>query len=287
MLFGFVYFVPVLLGDLNEWEAVSWRIIFTIPVMALLFFVVGGWPTVAAALAKLRARPVLSLALLLNAALLGLQLWLFAWAPMVGQGLDVALGYLLMPLVMVLVGVVLHRERLGALRFAAVIAAVIGVGAALFGASGLSWSTLAVALGYPLYFTIRRALGVDSAGAMWLELLVLLPVTAWIALGPGSQLMQGGDIPWLMLILFGVVSAVALTLYIVASRLLTFSVFGLLSYVEPIILVLVALVLLHETIDASEAVVYGGIGTAVVLLVVEGLLATRAAGRASDRSAQA
>lgn len=279
VLFGFVYFVPALVSELTEWEAVSWRIIITVPFMALLFFLVRAWPDVAAALAKLRARPALVLVLLANAAMLGMQLWLFAWAPQTGHGLEVALGYLLMPLVMVLLGVVLHRERLGVLRAVAVAAAMFGVGAALLGAGGLSWSTVAVALGYPIYFTVRRAFGVDTAGAMWLELMVLLPACVWFAAGPGSRLADGEGLPWGILVAFGAVSALALTLYIVASRLLSFSLFGLLSYVEPIVLVLVALVLLREAIDPSEYAVYAGIGTAVVLLMVEGAVTARAARR--------
>jgi chloramphenicol-sensitive protein RarD len=275
VLFGFVYFVPALLGDdFSEWETVSWRVILTVPFMALLFFAVRAWPEVAAALRMLRARPALILVLLLNASLLGLQLWLFAWAPKTGHGLEVALGYLLMPLVMVLAGVVLHREKLGWLRLAAVAAAVLGVSSAVLG-GGLSWSTFAVALGYPIYFAVRRAFGVDTPGAMWIELVLLLPVCGWLALGPGSQLATGGQMPWLVLVLFGAVSALALTLYVVASRLLTFSLFGLLSYVEPIVLVVVALVLLRESIHPSEYALYAGIGSAVVLLMIEGARSLR------------
>ena len=275
VLFGFVYFVPALLETLDEWEAVSWRILFTVPFMALLLYVVRAWGSVTEALALLRARPLLVPVLVLNAGMLGVQLWIFAWAPKTGHGLEAALGYLLMPLVMVLLGVVLHRERLGALRVAAIVAAVFGVGAALLGAGGLSWSTFVVAIGYPIYFTIRRALGLDTPGAMWLELVVLVPVAAWLAAGPGSTLARGDGLPWGTLVVFGAVSAVALTLYIVASRLLSFSLFGLLSYVEPIVLVLVALVLLRETVDPSEYAVYAGIGAAVLLLIVEGVAATR------------
>lgn len=275
VLFGVVYFVPAELDGLSDLEAVSWRVLLTVPFMAVLLAGIRSWGSVTDAAARLRAKPVNILLLLLNSALLGLQLWLFAWAPMSGHGLDVALGYLLLPLTLVVVGVLLHGEKLGRLRIAAVVAAAIGVGATFFTAGGLSWATVAVALGYPLYFTIRRAIAVDTPGAMWIELLVLLVPGAWFAFGPGSLAAEGGDLPWGLLLLFGAVSAVALTLYIVASRFLSFSLFGLLSYVEPIVLVLVALVLLGEAIDPSEYLTYAGISAAVLLLVVEGIVATR------------
>ncbi|QEE60769.1 EamA family transporter RarD [Salinibacterium sp. dk2585] len=272
VLFGAVYFIPAALEGMTDAEVVSWRIVVTVPFMAVLLLAIRSWASVTDAWARLRAKPWQVLVLVLNAALLGLQLWLFAWAPMSGHGLDVALGYLLMPLTMVIVGVLLHGERLSGVRTAAVIAAVIGVGAAFFTSGGLSWATFAVALGYPIYFTIRRAFGVDTPGAMWIELVVLLIPCLWFAVGPGAS---GGERPWLMLIAFGAISAVALTLYIVASRFLSFSLFGLLSYVEPIVLVFVALLLLGEAIEPSEYVTYAGIGLAVLLLVVEGVLVGR------------
>lgn len=57
--------------------------------------------------------------------------------------------------------------------------------------------------------------------------------------------------------------------YILASRLLPFSLFGLLSYVEPVLLVIVAL-LLGETINANQWLTYIPIWLAVMLLVLEG-----------------
>ncbi|MNV76975.1 hypothetical protein D3C71_1703630 [compost metagenome] len=69
--------------------------------------------------------------------------------------------------------------------------------------------------------------------------------------------------------LLGIISALALVCYILASRLLPFSLFGLLSYVEPVLLVIVAL-LLGETINANQWLTYIPIWLAVMLLVLEG-----------------
>ncbi|AWB88553.1 EamA family transporter RarD [Salinibacterium hongtaonis] len=276
VLFGVVYFIPAALGDLGTFEAVSWRIILTVPFMVVLLIAIKSWRSVVATVRLIAARPLVVLPLVLvSSALLGLQLWLFAWGPSTGHGLDVAIGYLLMPLVMVVVGVIVHGERLGALRTVAVGAALVGVAAAFFAADGLSWATAAVAIGYPIYFVIRRALGIDTPGAMLVELVILLVPSVWFAVGPGSVVAQGGELPIAMLVMFGAVSAVALTLYIVASRLLSFSLFGLLSYVEPIVLVAVSIVLLGESIDPSEYLTYAGIGLALVLLGVEGWRSVR------------
>ncbi len=272
VLFGVLFFIPPLLAPLDANEVLGWRVIATIPVVTVLLLATRLWSDVVRVAGLLRARLRLVPVLLLDGALLALQLWLFGWAPQSGHGLDLALGYLLMPLVMVVLGVVLHRERITALRGGAVLAAVVGVTAAVIAAGGISWATVAVAAGYPLYFTIRRRAGLDSVGALWFELLVILPVALWFALQPASiaTIAENPAIGW-SIPLLGVVSGAALILYLVASTELPFGIFGLLSYLEPVLLVVVSVALLGELFTATDAFVYGPIALALLLLGVEGL----------------
>lgn len=268
-LFGVLFFIPPLLDALGPDEFLAWRVLSTLPVVTALLLAFRLWPDVARIMEVLRRRARLIPVIVLDAALLGVQLWLFGWAPATGHGLELALGYLLMPLVMVVLGVWLHRERMTGLRLASVAAAVVGVAAAVVVTGGLSWATVVVALGYPLYFTVRRRAGLDSIGALWFELLLLVPLAAWWAFQPAA-LGRVADVGW-GVVLLGLVSGVALLLYLVASTALPFGVFGLLSYLEPVLLVLVSVALLGEPFGAEDGLVYGPIALALVLLGVEGL----------------
>jgi chloramphenicol-sensitive protein RarD len=269
-LFAALFFLPPLLEPFEANEIFAWRVIATVPVLAALVGVFGWWRDVRDIALRLSRRPALILVVVLDGLLLSVQLWLFGWAPQTGHGLELALGYLLMPLAMVVVGVVLHRERLAPLRIAAVAAAAVGVTAAIVVAGGLSWATVAVALGYPVYFAIRRRAGLDSIGAFCFELLVLVPVAVVLALQPSSLAILAAhpQLGW-GIVLLGVIGGVALVLYLVASRLLSFGVFGLLSYLEPVLLVLVAVLLLGESLTLTDVFVYGPIVIALVLLGLE------------------
>lgn len=147
--FGALFLLPPALEPLVGAEVLGWRILLTIPVVVGVHLATGGWRDVHRVVCRLRHRRALIAILIVDAALLGVQLWLFSWAPQSGNGLDTALGYLLLPLVMVIVGTVLHREQLSLLRTAAVTSAAVGVVAAVVVAGGLSWVTLVVGLGYP------------------------------------------------------------------------------------------------------------------------------------------
>ncbi len=215
-----------------------------------------------------------------------MQLWLFLWAPLRGKALDVSLGYFLLPLTMVLAGRFSYRDRLSLLQKLAVACAMVGVGNELYQAGGVSWPTLVVALGYPLYFILRRRFGTDNLGGLWCELALMLPAAAWFAFSDGgaAALQINAELYW-RIPLLGVISAVALVCYILASRLLPFSLFGLLSYVEPVLLVIVAL-LLGESIGQSEWPTYLAIWLAVLLRWRRKARSTCCAASGSDSGGQ-
>jgi chloramphenicol-sensitive protein RarD len=271
-LFGVLFVLPPLLDPLSPNGIYGWRVVLSLPLITLLLLAIRWWHEVPALAAKLRGRPMLIPVLLLDAALLGVQLWLFGWAPTSGHGLDAALGYLLLPLVMVGIGLVGHRERLSVWRIAAVGSAAVGVAWAVVAAGGVSWVTVLVALGYPLYFTLRRRWRLDSIGALWFEILFMVPVAVWFVLQPGDLSATGAH-PWMPwgIAALGLVSGTALLLYLFASLKLSFAVFGLLTYLEPVLLVVVAVTLLGESLELGDLAVYGPIAVALVLLAWESI----------------
>ncbi|MFP2769974.1 EamA family transporter RarD [Oceanisphaera sp. KMM 10153] len=272
VLFALLYYYASLMTPLSGEIVFGWRMLLTMPCVGLFLLYSGDWRLASALLAQLRTRPVLWLGLPLSAALVGVQLWIFMWAPLNGRGLAVSLGYFMMPLVLVLIGRFVYQERPTRLQWLAVAFAVIGVANELWQAGGISWETLVVAIGYPLYFVWRRWLGNDNLGGLWCDMLLLIPVAAWFVLAAETPLAAFALRPVLYVLVLGLgmISALALVCYILASRRLPFSLFGLLGYVEPILLVVVSLVL-GESIAPAEWPTYIAIWIAVGLLVLEGV----------------
>lgn len=276
-LFAVLFLLPAYVPELSSNEIFAWRAVVALPLLSVLF-VFTGWGQIRAVSARLRRRPWLGLILLVQAALLAVQMWMFGWAPQTGHGLDLALGYLLLPLVLVVIGVLLHREKLSPLRIAAVTAAAAGVIAAFFLAGGAgSIATVLVAVGYPLYFTLRRRFALDGLGSVWHELAILFVAgVVWMFVSPPDAVRVGPPDLWVALVM-GVVSATALVLYLVANRMLSFALFGLLSYLEPVLLVFVSVLLLGEALKVTDLAVYGPIALALVLLAVDSFRPARGA----------
>ena len=270
-LFGAMYYLSALLAPLDGEQIFGWRMLLTMPLLALFLRWGGDWQHVRATLRRLRHERVLWIVLPASAALLGVQLWLFLWAPPNGRALEVSLGYFMLPLSMVLTGRLVYGERLTRLQQLAVGCAAAGVLHELWRVGHFSWPAAVVVVGYPLYFVLRRRYRTDHLGGLWFDLLFMLPLAMAFALSAdGIDVYMQRPLLGLLVPLLGIISAGALVSYILSSRLLPLGLFGLLGYVEPILLVAVAL-LLGERIAGGQAWTYGPIWLAVGLLVIEGL----------------
>ncbi|RRV07366.1 EamA family transporter RarD [Pseudomonas sp. v388] len=277
VLFGVMYFYTSLMKPLTGEEIFGWRMLLTVPFATLFMLVSGDWQLARGLAARLMQNPTLVFGLLLSSLLLGVQLLMFMWAPLHGRSLEVSLGYFLLPLTMILTGRIVYGEHLSWLQKVAATFALIGVGHEVWRLGSFSWETLVVALGYPMYFVLRRRLGTDNLGGLWFDMAFMLPVGLWFIAQGDPLAIQQTPALYGLIPLLGVISASALVSYIIASRLLPFSLFGLLSYVEPVLLVGVAL-LLGEIIGRDEWLTYLPIWLAVLVLMLEGakhLLAQR------------
>ncbi len=275
-LFATLYYYTTVLPPLKGTEVFAWRILLCLPVLALAIHRARGWNEISALHARLRHEPRLWLLFMLSAGLIGVQLWLFAWAPLNQKGLDVSMGYFLLPMVMVLVGRVFYAERLSRVQTIAVLVAAVGVANELWRLGSFSWATALVMFGYPPYFMLRRRLHIGSLSTLWFDILFITPAALFILLSQDFSVMQQfSQFPRLfgLVPLLGLISSAALLAYISASRLLPLGLFGILGYVEPVLLFWVAYLFLHEAVSYQAWFTYVPIWIAVVLIAGEGAVA--------------
>lgn len=276
VLFATLYYYATVLEPLSGASIFAWRVVLALPVVALLISRARGWKAVREIHGRLRRDWRMWLALPASGLLIGAQLLIFMWAPLHGYALDVAMGYFLLPLSMVVVGRVVYGERLSRFQQAAVIMAVIGVTHELLRVGVFSWATAVVAFGYPPYFILRRRLRMSSLAGLWFDMLCLLPVALWFLLSQEQSVVaQFAERPsfWVLVPLLGAMSSAALVCYLAASRRLPLGLFGILGYVEPVLLFWVAFLLLGEPVSAESLGTYLPIWFAVLLMAAEGMLA--------------
>ncbi|WP_433847135.1 EamA family transporter RarD [Acinetobacter proteolyticus] len=269
--FGVLYFYSQLLGSLDSEQTFGWRIIATIPFLTLFMWLSGDLSLIKTVFKRILANPSLLLLLFATSVLTSAQLWLFLWAPMHGRGLQVSLGYFLLPLVLVLAGSFLYGEKLSKFQYVAVLLAVFGVGHEIWRLGSIAWETAFVALGYAAYFVLRKKIQTDHLGGGWWDLILILPIAIFFIQTGEMSYLKFLEYPSLIVVVIGLglLSAIGLGSYILASRYLPLIIFGLLGYLEPVLLALVSL-LIGEKIGADEWLTYIPIWLAVLVLVIEG-----------------
>lgn len=272
VFFGVLYFVMPYLAPLTGEAVWALRVLFAVPVITLILLVTREWPILGETMARLKRKPQLALGMLATSILLAAQIWVYMWAPLNGKALQVALGYFLFPLVMIVVGRILYRDRLSRMQLIAAIIAAIGVASELIRVGHISWEALIVCLGYPLYFVTRKALGLNNTVGMWFDMVLMVPLatfTVFTAVQYGPSLVGATHLSWFVPVV-GISSAVAILFFVLGGKYLSMSVFGLLSYVEPALLMVAAL-LIGETIAPGEFVLYIAIWVAILLVIIDGI----------------
>lgn len=276
LVFGVLYIFTPFLQPLDSEQTFAWRMLATLPFLTAFMWWTGDLKYVAEIFKRILKQPSILIWLIISSLLCTTQLWLFLWGPINGRGLEVSLGYFLLPLVMVLVGYILYKEKMSKLQILAVIFAVIGVGHEIWRIGAIAWETVYVALAYPLYFFMRRKFGTDHLGGFWWDLFLILPVAIYLGFIYSDSMPLFFSVPHLIFAVLGLgfLSALGLGSYILASRYLPFVIFGLLSYLEPVLLAFASMAL-GERVEAGEWLTYIPIWLAVFVLVLEGILHLR------------
>lgn len=266
VLFAMLYFYYRFLPGLPGSELYAWRIVFSVPVMSL--FLVSE--TYRKQFTELIQRMVKDRATLGRSAItslfLGVQLWLFMWAPTNGYAMDVSVGYFLLPLFLTLSGWIFYKEKFGAWKRAAFIVSLFGFAAGIASGEGVSWPTFVVCLGYPAYYILRKTFKTDNMGGFIVDIYLSLPVALLLIAQNSTPL---PDLTSLAVLSgLGLIGTAAMVLLIMASQKMSMILFGLLSYVEPVLLILVSIAV-GQLPEPAQYLSYGCIAFSILLLLLE------------------
>ncbi|MBN8477149.1 EamA family transporter RarD [Sulfuritalea sp.] len=230
------------------------------------------------------ARIPAQLARIALAAALVLGNWLtFVWGVNNGHIIETSLGYFILPLLNVALGVLVLKERLRPLQWLAVLLAAAGVAIEALRAGGLPWIALVLAATFAIYGLLRKQLPLDAASGLFLETVCMTPVAllwlGWIQhsgtghFGTGANLFDGRD---LLLVATGAITAIPLLLFAVAARRLPLSMIAFLQYIAPSIAFLIAVLVYHEPMDFTRTLAFAAIWSGLAVYSVDLLKFTAA-----------
>ena len=251
-------------------EILAHRIVWSLVFLGVLATLLRRWPAIRAA----ATTPRLLITLTVTATLIGINWLVYIYAVVSGHVLEGSLGYYLNPLVNVLLGVVLLKERLTAAQVFATFLAAAGVAVLAAGAGSGLWISLTLAASFALYGFVRKVAPVDALEGLAIETTLLAPLAigwlAWHAQAGTLGFGRFGTTTDLLLVLGGAVTAIPLLLFTAAARRLPYSTLGFLQYIAPSLQFLLAVLAFGERLTLSHLVCFGAIWTALAIFTLDG-----------------
>jgi chloramphenicol-sensitive protein RarD len=250
---------------------IVWSCVFVMGVMAVR----GELGSVRAALTD---RGVV-LRLAATATLITLNWVAYVFGVTHGRVVETSLGYFIGPLVNVLLGVVLLRERLTPAQWTSVALATLGVSYLTVMAGGLPWIALTLAFSFAAYGLLRKVVKVEALPGLATETLLLAPLAlgdlVWSESAGSGAFGHLGSVIDSMLIFSGPLTAITLFLFAYGTRLLPYSTVGVLQYIAPSLQFACGVFVLHEPFDHTRAIGFAAIWSALIIYAGEGVRLSR------------
>lgn len=204
--------------------------------------------------------------------------WLtFIYAVASGQVLQSSLGYFILPLVNVLLGVVFLRERLRPYQWLSIALAFVGVVVLGVMVNQLPWIALVLAVSFSVYGFLRKILPVGGLVGLAVETLALTPfaLAYLVYLHETGQNTATSPADYGLLALSGLVTTIPLLLFIAAARRLRLTTLGVLQYLIPTLHFVLAVAVFGESFSRAQLLSFTCIWIAVLLYSLDSLRAAR------------
>lgn len=251
----------------------AWSLVFV--VAALL--VVRRWAWAGELIRQPRRLALITVA----AAVITVNWGVYIWSVNSGHVVEASLGYFINPLVTIAMGVLLLKERLRPVQWAAVGVGLAAVVVLTAGYGRPPWISLTLAFSFATYGLVKKKVNLGGVESLAAETAIqFLPAVAYLAWltsrGESTFTTQGGGHAAL-LATTGVVTALPLVCFGAAAIRVPLSTLGLLQYLAPVFQFLLGVLYFREAMPAERWAGFALVWLALTLLTADAWRSARRA----------
>ncbi|SFB73491.1 EamA family transporter RarD [Massilia yuzhufengensis] len=264
------------LGEVPPMQILAHRVLWSLAFLLVVLAVRRQWNWLA-----LVRQPRVFWSFVASAFLLSANWLVYIWAVNNGHVIEASLGYFINPLVNIMFGYLLLKERMRPAQWAAIGIAALGVGWLTWQSGSVPWIALFLAASFGGYGLLRKTAALGALEGLSFETMVLFPFAAgyigWLTLqGANVFVTSPSDTTRLLLVAAGPITAIPLLLFATGARKIPLSILGLLQYLSPTIQFALGVWLFHEAFSSDRMVGFLMIWAALALFAGEGLWRSRA-----------
>ena len=255
-----------LLTHVSALEVLAHRMLWSVPVLLIFVSIIASWRT--DFFQAIKSKKELAF-LLLTAILITINWGVYVYAVNIGRVVEASMGYFLSPLIHILGGLVIFKERIGPFRKFAVAFAAAGVFYYIFMAGIFPVLGLILGFSFASYGILRKFIKTSAVPGLFIETVLLAPFSLGFLIYLGSvnkavffNLNMSTDI---YLALAGLVTVVPLLLFTAGARLLPMTTTGILFYITPSMQFLIGIYVFNEKLNTNQLIGFAGIWIGLIL----------------------
>jgi chloramphenicol-sensitive protein RarD len=274
-LWGFFPIYFKLLQPASPFEILAQRILWSLAFVALLLTVLGGWRF----LRRLRSDRRLVAGVSLAGLLIGVNWGTYIVGVTTERVVETALGYFITPLVLVVLGVTVQRERLNVRQWIAVGMGALAVAVLTIDYGHLPYIALLLAASFGSYGLVKKRLSLRPAEGLFLESGVLIvPALAyltWLNLAGDAAFGHVSALHTVLMVLSGLATAVPLLAFAASANRVPMVGLGILQYVAPILQLALGVLLYHEPMPPARLAGFGLVWLALIIFTFDAIHTAR------------
>ncbi|MET7292315.1 EamA family transporter RarD [Streptomyces griseoloalbus] len=292
-MWGLVPLFWPLLKPAGAVEILAHRMVWSLLFVAAALLVIRRWAWLGELLRQPRRLALITVA----AAVITVNWGVYIWSVNSGHVVEASLGYFINPLVTIAMGVLLLKERLRPVQWAAVGVGASAVLVLTIGYGRPPWISLCLAFSFAIYGLVKKKVnlgGVESLAAETaIQFLPALGYLLWLSTRGGSTFTTEGAGHAALLAATGIVTALPLVCFGAAAIRVPLSTLGLLQYLAPVFQFVLGILYFKEAMPPERWAGFALVWLALALLTWDALRSARrgaralAGGRRASRSAGA
>ncbi len=252
-------------------QILAHRVLWSLLFLAIVLTVRRQWRWVG----QVRSQPRIIASFMASALLLSVNWLIYIWAVNSGHVIDASLGYFINPLVNVMLGYLVLKERLRSGQWAAIGLAACGVLWLTWQAGHMPWIALSLAASFGAYGLMRKTAALGALEGLSFETMLLFPFALgyviWLSVNGQNAFETASTSTQWLLVAAGPITAIPLLLFASGARSIPLSVLGLLQYIGPTIQLILGIYLFHEAFTPERLIGFAMIWSALALYAAEGL----------------
>ncbi|WP_405553582.1 EamA family transporter RarD [Streptomyces sp. NBC_01171] len=265
-MWGLVPLFWPLLKPAGAMEILAHRMVWSLVFVAVALVFVRRWAWAGELLRQPRKLGLIAVA----AAVITVNWGVYIWAVNSGHVVEASLGYFINPLMTIALGVLLLKERLRPVQWAAVAVGFAAVVVLTVGYGQPPWISLCLAVSFATYGLVKKKVGLGGVESLAAETAIqFLPALAyliWLSTQGDLTFATQGPAHATLLASTGIVTALPLVCFGAAAIRVPLSTLGLLQYLAPVFQFLLGILYFHEAMPPERWAGFALVWLALVLL---------------------